>query len=259
MKVFCCLAFVKNPKREKSKFDPKTRKQVFLGYDNDSAAFLLQNIKTTKLKRARNVVFDETKVVGFTNEPREEEYDLLLDVTSDNEAKAEDNENIVTVAKKDDGTETEVKSEIELDEESSSGSETENQAENSRSATINPHFFSVIDNQIGSTRKYTLTPEARASSIPPRRSLRPSPPRPSKNPVPQKRPQKSSDVLPTSHVLEPKPKTPNGLKLTGQYLKFGIPSSDKLYEDRLDKYLEMKDARGEAKELKREERSRNPP
>ena len=32
-----------------------------------------------------------------------------------------------------------------------------------------------------------------------------------------------------------------------------------MYEDRLDKYLEMNNARREAEELQREERSRNPP
>ena len=147
-----------------------------------------------------------------------------------------------------------MKSVVEVDEERSSTSETENQAEISRSATINRGIDSVKDNQVGSTRNYTLTPEARAPPTP--RSIGPSPPRPSKNPVSQERPQKSSDVLPKSHVVKPKPKTPSRLKLTRQYLKIGIPSSEKVYEDRLDKNLK-KDARREAKELKREERSRN--
>ena len=150
-------------------------------------------------------------------------------------------------------------SEVEVDEEKSSSNETENQAEFSRSDTINPDFDTLIGNQVGSTRNNTLTPEARAPPVPPRRSIGPSPSRPSKIPVPYERPQKSSDVLPTSHVVKPKPKTPSRLKVTGQNLKTGIPSSDKRYEDRLDKYLEMKDARREARELKREERSRIPP
>ena len=204
-------------------------------------------------------MFDESKIVGFTNEPRDEENDLLFDLTFDDETKAEDNENIVIVENKDKGTETEVKSEVEVDEENSSSCETQNQAELFRIATDNPEFDSVIVNQVGSTRNYTLTPEPRAPPIPPKRSIGPTPPRPSKIPVPQERPQKSSNVLPTSHVVKPKPKTPSRLKLTGQYLKIGVPSSDRVYEDRLDKYLEMKEARREAKKLKREERSHNPP
>ena len=70
----------------KSKFDPKARKHVFLGYDGNSTAYLLQDIETRKLTRARNVVFNEKRVVGFTNGTREDEnYDLLFDVTFDDE------------------------------------------------------------------------------------------------------------------------------------------------------------------------------
>ena len=99
-KVFGCVAYVKNRKREHSKFDPKARKHAFKGYDNNSTAYLLQDIETRLLTRARNVVFDENKVVGFSSDPREEENDLLFDVTFDNETKAEDNENIVIVEKR---------------------------------------------------------------------------------------------------------------------------------------------------------------
>ena len=42
-------------------------------------------------------------------------------------------------------------------------------------------------------------------------------------------------------------------------MKNAIPSSEKLLYERWDKYNEMNDARKEAKELKQEERSRNPP
>ena len=74
LKIFGCLAYVKNRKREKSKFDPEARKHVFLRYDSNSTAYRI-------LTRARNVVFNEREVVGFTNEPRETENDLLFDVT----------------------------------------------------------------------------------------------------------------------------------------------------------------------------------
>ena len=59
LKVFGCIAIVKNRKREKSKFDLKARKHFFLGYESNKPAYLLQDIETRKLTRARNVVFSE--------------------------------------------------------------------------------------------------------------------------------------------------------------------------------------------------------
>ena len=109
MKAFGCLAYVKNPKREKSKFDPKARKHVFLGYDSNSTAYLLQVIETRKLTQARNVVFNERKVVGFTNEPRETENDVLFDVTFEDQNEAEDSQNVVEKDIKEEGPETLIK------------------------------------------------------------------------------------------------------------------------------------------------------
>ena len=103
MKVFGCLAYVKNRKREKSKFDPKARKHVFLGFDSNSTAYLLQDIETRKLTRARNVVFNERKVVGFTNELRETENDHLFDVTFEDQNEAEDSQNVVKIEIKEEG------------------------------------------------------------------------------------------------------------------------------------------------------------
>ena len=95
MKVFGCLAFVKNRNRQLSKFDPKSRKHVFLGYDSNSTVYLLQDIETRKLTRARNVVFDETKVIGFKNETKDIEDDLLFDISFDEENVEPDNQNVV--------------------------------------------------------------------------------------------------------------------------------------------------------------------
>ena len=85
----------------------------------------------------------------------------------------------------------------------------------------------------------------------------PSPPIP-RSPVLQERTQKASDVQSSAQVVKPKPKAPTNLKLTGQYLKIGYPSCGSVYEDRQEKYLEMKVARKEAKELVRDESSQNP-
>ena len=239
LKVFGCLAYVKNRKREKSKFDAKARKHVFLGYDGNSTAYLLQDIKTRKLTRARNVVFNEKKVVGFTNEAREDENDdLLFDVTFD-ESENNEPEGIPGIEVKDESPEVEVKVENVTDEENSSSSESESNVD-----TTNP----ILPNS-----------KVQVQELTPSRTDQNFQARPSRIPVLQERFQTSSDVQRTPQGVRPKTKVPSKLELTGEYLKIAIPSSEKVLHERWDKYYEMKDARKEAKELKREDRSRNPP
>ena len=120
MKHFGCLAYVKNRKCDKSKFNPKARKHVFLGYDSNSTAYLLQDSETRKLTRARNVVFNERKVVDFTNEPREAENDLFFDAIFKDQNEAEDSQNVFKIDIKEEGPEIEIKPEVLVDEESSS-------------------------------------------------------------------------------------------------------------------------------------------
>ena len=231
MKVSGCLIHVKNRKREKSEFDPKTRKHVFLSYDNNKTAYLLQDIETRKLTRARNVAFNEKKVVGFTNELREAENDLLCDITYEDQNEAEDNQNVVRIDVKEEAPEREIKPEVLIDEESSSSSETENQIELTRSVTINPECEVGPDNKVDSTRNSSLTLESQAPPIPLRRPIGPSPPRPSKIPVLQERSQKASDVQQRSQVVVPKTKVPNKLDMAKQLVKIGLPSStDKCIE-----------------------------
>ena len=254
MKVFGCLAHVKNRKREKTKFDPKARKHVFLGYDSNSTAYLLQDIETGKLTRARNVVLNERKVVGFTNEPRETENDLLFDVTFEDRNENENSQNVAKIEIKEEGPETVIKPEVLVDDESSSSSETENQIELTRSSTINPEYEVGPDSQVESTRNLTLTPESQTPTIPPRRSIGPSPPRASKIPVLQERSRKPSDVQQTSQVVKPKTKVPSKLDMVKQLVKIGLPSSTDKCIERWWEYRDMQDTRREAKELKREER-----
>ena len=265
LKVFGCLAYVKNRKREKSKFDPKARKHVFLGYDSNSIVYLLHDIGTRKLTRARNVVFNERKVVGFTNEPREAENDLLFDVTFEDQNEAEDSQNVVKIDIKEKGPEIVIKPEVLIDEESSSSSETENQIELTRSFTISPEYEVGPDNQFESTRNLTLTPESQAPPTPPRRSIGPSPPRSSKIPVLQERSQKAIDVQQTSQVVKAKTKVPSKLDMAKHLVKKGLTSSTACIEycmhkciERWWEYRDMQDTRNEAQELNRE-RSRTPP
>ena len=194
MKVFECLAYVRNGKREKQKFDPKSRKHVFLGYDSNSTAYLLHDIETRKLTGERNVVFIERKLLGFTNDPREAENDLLFDVTFADQNEAEDSQNLVRIDINSECPAIEIKPEVLVDEVNSSSSEIENQNELTRSFTINGEYEVGPDNQNESTRNVTLTPESQAPPIPPRRTIGPSPPGPSKIPALQERSQKASDV-----------------------------------------------------------------
>ena len=226
-----CLAYVKNRKREISKFDPKARRNVFLRYDSNSTAYLSQDIQTRKLTRARNVVFNGRKVVGFTNEPRDAANDILFDVTFEDQNKAEDSQNVVKMDIKGEGPEIETKPEVLVDEGNSSSNETENQTELTRSFTLCPDYEVGPDNHVESTRNWTLTPESQAPPIPPKESIIPSPPRPSKIPVLQEWSQKASDVQQTSQVFKPKTEVQSKLVMTKQLVKIGIPSStDKCIE-----------------------------
>ena len=118
----------------------------------------MQDIETRKLTRARNVVFNERKVVGFTNEPRETKDDLLFDVTFEDQNENGNSQNVVKMETKEEGPEIVIKPEVLVDDESSSSSETENQIELTRSSAINPDYEVGPDNQVESTRDLTLTP-----------------------------------------------------------------------------------------------------
>ena len=152
MKVYGCLAYVNNRKREKSKFDSKARKHVLPGYDSNSTAYLLQDNGIHKLTRARNVAFNEKKVVDLTNEVRGEESDLLFDVPFNDEYEAGDSQNAVQIDIKEEGTEIEIKPEVLTDEENSSSSETGKQFELTKTVSINRENEVGPDNQVESEK-----------------------------------------------------------------------------------------------------------
>ena len=80
-------------------------------------AYLLQDVETRKLTRARNVVFNEKKVVGSSNESRNDENsDLLFDVTFEHEIEEGNVEKIVKVEVKNEQPDIEIKMEKSSDE-----------------------------------------------------------------------------------------------------------------------------------------------
>ncbi|GKB02610.1 retrovirus-related pol polyprotein from transposon TNT 1-94 [Tanacetum coccineum] len=56
--VFKC--FILNTKDYLTKFDPKSYEGVFLGYSQNSKAYIFLNKQTMKVKESSNVTFDET-------------------------------------------------------------------------------------------------------------------------------------------------------------------------------------------------------
>ena len=147
LKFFGYVVDVKNRKREKSEFDPEARKHVFLSYDSNSTAYLLQDLETAKITRERNVMFDEKRAIGFANELRKGS-EFLFHVTFDDKYGACDKQNNVTIDTKEETPETEIKLEVLADEKNSVSSNTDNQVESARKE-FGPN------NQVESTKKTT--------------------------------------------------------------------------------------------------------
>ncbi|GKB83994.1 retrovirus-related pol polyprotein from transposon TNT 1-94 [Tanacetum coccineum] len=59
-KVFGSKSFILNIKYYLTKFDPKSYEGVFLGYSQNSKAYIILNKHTMKIKKSLNVTFDET-------------------------------------------------------------------------------------------------------------------------------------------------------------------------------------------------------
>ncbi|GJZ93354.1 retrovirus-related pol polyprotein from transposon TNT 1-94 [Tanacetum coccineum] len=59
-KVFGSKCFILNTKDYLTKFDPKSYKGVFLGYSQNSKAYIILNKHTIKIEESLNMTFDET-------------------------------------------------------------------------------------------------------------------------------------------------------------------------------------------------------
>ena len=124
---------------------------------------MLQDVETRKLTPARNIVFKEKKVVGFSNESREDEYfDLLFDVTFEDEIEQGNVDKIVEVEVKNEQPEVENKREKSSDEGNSSVEESESQFQSLRTVPLNPE----IEVQQASPGPSERTIELKASKIP---------------------------------------------------------------------------------------------
>ena len=65
LKVFGCTVFVQKRKNLRQKLDQKASKCKFLGYDEHSPGYVVQDMSTGKVFVARNVIFNEKEVPSF--------------------------------------------------------------------------------------------------------------------------------------------------------------------------------------------------
>ncbi|GJW14881.1 retrovirus-related pol polyprotein from transposon TNT 1-94 [Tanacetum coccineum] len=66
-RVFGSKCFILNTKDYLTKFDPKSYEGVFLGYSQNSKAYIILNKHTKKVKESLNVTFDETPLPSKTS------------------------------------------------------------------------------------------------------------------------------------------------------------------------------------------------
>ena len=76
LKVFGCLAYVLKRKGQLKKLDQRSTKAKFIGYEDCSKAYIVQELETKRVIRARNVVFDETQIPKLGENKDEQEPDL---------------------------------------------------------------------------------------------------------------------------------------------------------------------------------------
>lgn len=81
MRVFGCLAYVLTPREIRSKWDPKSRPGLFMGYQESSKAYRVYDIEAGTVVISRDVTFDESVPGGthFRNYSPNMDVDVILD------------------------------------------------------------------------------------------------------------------------------------------------------------------------------------
>ena len=224
LKVFGCVAYSKNHDDcKKTKFDPKATKCLFIGYSDNTTAYLLQNIKTRQFFPSRNVRFNENNLPGFHNETEDLE-DSFLYLDSDE----------VREELQDTSTSSELSSEVELSE-TESVQESENNTE------------TEVDQEIKE--------EKPSPSVKPKSKIN------VQFNVAVKNIEKKPPV-PVKNSRQKKVKPPTRLQMIGKLGQIAIPSGDQKTFQLWSECDEMKRLRKEAaqdRELKRSDGSRAPP
>lgn len=80
--MFGRKCFILNTKDYLTKFDPKSYEGVFLGYSQNSKAYVFLNKETIKVEESLNVTFDEspppTKTSPFVDDDLDEEEAIMV-------------------------------------------------------------------------------------------------------------------------------------------------------------------------------------
>ncbi|GKD71012.1 retrovirus-related pol polyprotein from transposon TNT 1-94, partial [Tanacetum coccineum] len=74
-RVFGSKCFILNTKDYLTKIDPKSYEGVFLGYSQDSKAYIILNKHTMKIEESLNVIFDETPPPSKTSPLMDDDLD----------------------------------------------------------------------------------------------------------------------------------------------------------------------------------------
>ena len=82
MRVFGCQVFMLTPKEKRSKWDPKAREGLFVGYEEVSKAYRIYDIEADRVIISRDVTFNESKFASSPTLPQEIMNDTALDFDS---------------------------------------------------------------------------------------------------------------------------------------------------------------------------------
>ena len=91
LRIFGCSAYAHIPKDERSKMDPKAKKNIFLGYGISVKGYGLFDTDTSKVFHSRDVTFNETASINDQG-TKEDENEPLVEVECEN-ISSDDDEN----------------------------------------------------------------------------------------------------------------------------------------------------------------------
>ena len=82
MRVFGCQVFMLTPEKKRSKWDPKAREGLFMGYEEVSKAYRIYDIEANRVMISRDVTFNESVFAFSPTLPQESVDDTALDFDS---------------------------------------------------------------------------------------------------------------------------------------------------------------------------------
>ena len=83
LRIFGCSAYAHIPKDERTKMDPKAKKNIFLGYGIGVKGYRLFDTDTSKVFHSRDVIFNET--ASISEQGTEEVENECENISSDDD------------------------------------------------------------------------------------------------------------------------------------------------------------------------------